>query len=122
VDLSDNLKSTTSEPQRYWYGASIAEFLRASPDVVLGQLATNCTFALLPTQRDAWLAQIELLRAQLPSLIGSIFFEFNIPRMGRRIDVVLVIGPVVFALEFKIGEKSFDRSAIEQIWDYALDL
>jgi len=90
--------------------------------VVLGQLATNCTFALLPTQRDAWLAQIELLRAQLPSLIGSIFFEFNIPRMGRRIDAVLVIGPVVFALEFKIGEKSFDRSAIEQIWDYALDL
>ena len=107
---------------RNWYGASIAEFLNESPDAVLGQLATNCTFALLPTQRDAWLAQIELLRAQLSGLTGSVFFEFNIPRMGRRIDVVVLIGPVVFALEFKIGEKSFDRSAIEQVWDYALDL
>src|SRR4029450_7879933 len=53
---------------------------------------------------------------------GSIFFEFNIPRMGRRIDVVLVIGAVVFAIEFKVGEKAFDRSAIDQVWDYGLDL
>ena len=52
----------------------------------------------------------------------QIFFEFNIPRMGRRIDVVLVIGPVVFAIEFKVGEKTFDRSAIDQVWDYGLDL
>ena len=42
--------------------------------------------------------------------------------MGRRIDVVLVIGPVVFAIEFKVGEKTFDRSAIDQVWDYGLDL
>jgi hypothetical protein len=122
VDLSDDSKLTRPEAQRYWYGASISEFLRASSDVVLGQLTTNCTFALLPTQRDAWLAQIELLGAQIAGLTGSIFFEFNIPRMGRRIDVILVIGPVAFALEFKIGEKSFDRSSIEQVWDYALDL
>ena len=42
--------------------------------------------------------------------------------MGRRIDVVLVIGPVIFAIEFKVGEKTFDRSAIDQVWDYGLDL
>ena len=42
--------------------------------------------------------------------------------MGRRIDTVLVIGPVVFAIEFKVGEKTFDRSAIDQVWDYGLDL
>ena len=42
--------------------------------------------------------------------------------MGRRIDVVLVIGSVIFAVEFKVGEKAFDRSAIEQVWDYGLDL
>lgn len=106
----------------YWYGASIAEFIAAAPETVLGRLSTNCTFALLPTQRDAWLAQIELLRGHLVGLTGSIFFEFNIPRMGRRIDVVLVIGPVVFAVEFKVGEKTFDRSAIDQVWDYGLDL
>ena len=42
--------------------------------------------------------------------------------MGRRIDVVLVIGSVIFAVEFKVGEKTFDRSAIDQVWDYGLDL
>jgi hypothetical protein len=68
------------------------------------------------------LAEIEFLQSKLSDLAGSIFFEFNIPRMGRRIDVVLVIGSVIFAVEFKVGEKTFDRSAIEQVWDYGLDL
>jgi len=107
---------------RFWYGATIPEFLGLQTDAVVGRLAVNCDFALIPTQRDAWLAQIEFLRSQLNDLTGSIFFEFNIPRMGRRIDVVLVIGPVVFAIEFKVGEKTFDRSAIDQVWDYGLDL
>jgi len=107
---------------RSWYGATIAEFLGSQTDAVVGQLAVNCDFALIPTQRDAWLAQIEFLRSQLNDLTGSIFFEFNIPRMGRRIDVVLVVGAVVFAIEFKVGEKTFDRSAIDQVWDYGLDL
>ena len=113
---------TRSSSLRFWYGASIAEFLDAADDAVLGELARSCDFALIPTQRDAWLAQIEFLRSQLSGLSGSVFFEFNIPRMGRRIDAVLVIGPVVFAIEFKVGEKTFDRSAIDQVWDYGLDL
>ena len=116
------MTKTKATSMRYWYGASIAEFIAAAPETVIGHLSTNGTFALLPTQRDAWLAQIELLRGHLVGLTGSIFFEFNIPRMGRRIDVVLVIGPVVFAVEFKVGEKTFDRSAIDQVWDYGLDL
>jgi hypothetical protein len=107
---------------RFWYGASIGEFLAAADEVVLGDLARNCDFALIPTQRDAWLAQIEFLRSRLAGLVGFIFFEFNIPRMGRRIDTVLVIGPVVFAIEFKIGQETFDRAAIDQVWDYGLDL
>src|SRR5262245_39895981 len=83
---------------RYWYGDTITNFLQTNPDAVLGQLATNCQFNLTPTQRDAWVAQIELLRSQVEGLEGSLFFEFNIPRMGRRIDVVLVIGPALFAI------------------------
>jgi hypothetical protein len=107
---------------RYWYGGSIADFLSTNPDAVLGQITANCNFNLIPTQRDAWIAQIEFLRSQLKGFSGSVFFEFNIPRMGRRIDVVAVIGPVVFVIEFKVGEKAFDRSAIDQVWDYGLDL
>jgi hypothetical protein len=107
---------------RYWYGASIRDFQTADNDIVLAQLTKNCSFGLLPTQREAWIAQIEILRTQLNGLAGSIFFEFNIPRMGRRIDAVLLIGPCVFAVEFKVGGKDFERSAKDQVWDYALDL
>ena len=42
--------------------------------------------------------------------------------MGRRIDVVLLIGPVIFVLEFKVGEREFTVHATDQTWDYALDL
>ncbi len=107
---------------RYWYGAPIGEFVAESSDGVVGQIVTNAEFAVLPTQRDAWLSQIAFLRSQLIELSGSIFFEFSIPRMGRRIDVVLLVGPVVFAIEFKVGEKTLDRAARDQVWDYALDL
>jgi schlafen family protein len=116
---SPNAKASS---RRFWYGASISDFVDASPEAILGELAFNCDFALIPTQRDAWFAQIEFLRDQLKGLHGSLFFEFNIPRMGRRIDVVLVIEAVAFAIEFKVGEKAFDRSAIDQVWDYGLDL
>ena len=53
---------------------------------------------------------------------GTPYLEFNIPRMGSRVDVVLLIGPVVFVVEFKVGEAKFDRAALDQVWDYALDL
>lgn len=94
----------------------------ADAQAILGNLTNNCDGSVIPTQRDAWLAQIRILRAQLSGMEGWVFFEFNIPRMGRRVDVILVIGQVVFALEFKVGEKAFDRAAIDQVWDYALDL
>ncbi|HXL82172.1 MAG TPA: DUF2075 domain-containing protein [Pyrinomonadaceae bacterium] len=42
--------------------------------------------------------------------------------MGRRIDVVLLIGSVLFVLEFKVGEKIFTSYALNQVYDYALDL
>src|SRR5947207_8925452 len=117
--------STVSEGAaslRFWYGASVAEFVGTSTEKIVGQLTLNSSFDIDRTQAASWLAEIEFLQSTLSDLAGSIFFEFNIPRMGRRIDVVLVIGLVVFALEFKVGEKTFDRSAIDQVWDYGLDL
>jgi hypothetical protein len=107
---------------RAWYGATIADFFKGSADAILGRLAANSDFALIPSQRDAWIGQIEFLRSSLKDLTGTIFLEFNIPRMGRRIDAVLLIGPVVFVVEFKVGEEEFERAAVDQVWDYALDL
>ena len=36
--------------------------------------------------------------------------------------ICLLIGPVVFVIEFKVGARVFDRAALDQAWDYALDL
>ena len=113
---------TLSASSRAWYDAPVADFLQSSTDSVLGRLSTNCDFALIPSQRDAWVGQIDILRSSLKGVMGTLFLEFNIPRMGRRIDVVLLTGCLVFVVEFKVGENEFDRAAVDQVWDYALDL
>jgi hypothetical protein len=122
MEANAETSTAVTASSRAWYGADIAEFLSTAPDAILGQLAANCEFTLLPSQTAAWLAQIAFLRNHLTGLSGSIFFEFNIPRMGRRIDAVILIQSIIFVVEFKVGEVTFDRAAIDQVWDYALDL
>ena len=107
---------------RAWYDDSVSRFCDTDIDSILGRLTANSDFAVLPGQRDAWLTEIELLQEQLFGLSGSLFMEFSIPRMGRRIDAVLLLGPAVFVIEFKVGSADFDRAAVDQAWDYALDL
>ena len=108
--------------KREFYSDSIANFQNTSSEEILGKLTLANSFALEQTQRDAWLEEINILRKVLSAYQGHIYFEYSIPRMGQRIDVVLLIGPVIFVLEFKIGEKEFASYAIDQVWDYALDL
>lgn len=92
------------------------------PNEIIGQLVQNNEFALEQTQRDAWQAEINILQKSLQPYEGAIYFEYSIPRMGRRIDVVVLIGSTIFVLEFKVGERKFPAYAIDQVWDYALDL
>jgi len=108
--------------KREYFSDSIANFLKTTPNEIIGVLARNNDYSLEQTQRDAWLEEINILQKALLQFDGAIYFEYSIPRMGKRIDVVLLIGPAIFVLEFKIGEKEFLSSAIDQVWDYALDL
>ncbi len=107
---------------RYYYSDTISNFLLATTEQILGSLSGNSEFADEQTQKEAWKLQIKILKQVLKNYEGEIFFEYSIPRMGKRIDVLLVIEHVIFILEFKVGEKEFTGSAIEQVWDYALDL
>ncbi|MDD2286650.1 MAG: DUF2075 domain-containing protein [Bacteroidales bacterium] len=107
---------------RYFYSNSIQNFLLETEESILGKLAYNNDFSLELTQKSAWLKEIEILKHILFKYPGTIFFEYSIPRMGRRIDVVLIIRSVIFVLEFKVGEKEFTANAVDQVWDYALDL
>ena len=107
-----------------YYSSSLAEFLIAQDEAVLGKLTENSLFPIELEQRNAWSQQIELLKEPLKpwSNQGHVFFEFVVPRMGRRIDVLVIIQNAIFVIEFKVGESHFTRHALDQAWDYALDL
>ena len=107
---------------RAYYSDSIAKFLSRSPEEITGILSCASQFSVLQTQQQAWQYQINLLRPILGNYEGKIYFEYAIPRMGRRIDVLLLIGPAIFVLEFKVGEQEFTAYGVDQVWDYALDL
>lgn len=111
-------------PGRAYYVAPFAEFLQQDENTVLGELAKGSPFAIEPTQRDAWIEQVSVMKQALAhhGSDGLIAFEFAVPRMGKRIDVLLVAGGVVFVLEFKVGERTHSADGINQVWDYALDL
>lgn len=108
--------------RREYYSDTIANFLKTTPNEILGELVKSNDFALEQTQRDAWLEEINILQKTLQPYKGSIYFEYSIPRMGKRIDVVVITGSTIFVLEFKVGENEFPSHAIDQVWDYALDL
>ncbi len=108
--------------KREYYSDSIATFLKTKSDEILGTLTRNSDFDVEQNQRDAWIEEIHILQKTLQGHDGAIYFEYSIPRMGKRIDVVLLIGPVICVLEFKIGEKEFLTYATDQVFDYALDL
>ena len=108
--------------KREYYTDTITKFHETSNDEILGRLVTNNDFALEQTQRGAWIEQITILKDVLKPYQGALYFEYSIPRMGKRIDVVVIIQSTIFVLEFKVGEKEFHSYDVDQVWDYALDL
>lgn len=108
--------------RNYYYKDSISSFLSKTTSDIIGEITRNNTFDTLFKQNSAWEYEIEFLKKALNSYEGTIFFEFSIPRMGKRVDVLLLIEGVVFLIEFKVGEKNYLRADIEQVYDYALDL
>jgi hypothetical protein len=105
-----------------YYAADVGTFLAGTPNAILGDLTAGTPFRLEPEQRDAWVTQVQVLQGALSGIEGAIFLELSVPRIGSRLDAVLIAGPAIFAIEFKIGERAFRRDHINQVWDYALDL
>ncbi len=108
--------------KRYFYSNSIENFIASSSDEILGIIAKESPFDITDLQRNAWCEEIDILKKILHQKSGEIIFEYSIPRLGKRVDVVLLIDGIVFVLEFKVGSKEFAKQDAEQVWDYALDL
>ena len=106
-----------------YYTASITEFLKAQPENVLGHLAAQHAHDLDPLQRHAWIEQTALLQNVLSDMgDGWLALEFAIPRMGKRVDAIVIFQGIVFVVEFKMGAKQYVAGAVDQVIDYALDL
>jgi len=104
-----------------YYDAGIAEFLESSTESILGALVMSSGDDA-KEQKSAWLEEIALLKAALRGHDGHLFLEFTVPRLGDRIDAVVLSAGVIVPIEFKVGASRFNTADINQAWDYALDL
>ena len=109
---------------RTYYSAAIAEFLKHSTNEILGTIHANDISAETTIQQsNTWESEVKILKDQLRTFSeGRIIFEYTIPRMGKRVDVVVLHKNIVFLLEFKVGDSEYRQSTYDQVFDYALDL
>lgn len=109
---------------RSYYSAPITDFLRQSDREILGIIHANDISAETTIQQsNTWEVEIAILKDQLRAFSeGRIIFEYTIPRMGKRVDTVILYRNIVFLLEFKCGDTEYRDSTYDQVYDYALDL
>ncbi|MCB9081889.1 MAG: DUF2075 domain-containing protein [Lewinellaceae bacterium] len=106
----------------YYFKDTIESFLAKSTEEIIGFITLANQFDSNALQNKSWEQQIPILKRALQGFRGTIFFEFSIPRMGKRVDSIVIVEDVVFVIEFKVGENRYHSYQVEQVWDYALDL
>ena len=110
---------------RCLYENSFYGFMNDAESSVFGKLCDHYHGDVRTTTREAWLDEISIMKDTLSKLgdrSGRIIFEYDIPRIGKRIDVVLLLEGIIFCIEFKVGEKHILEADVDQVFDYALDL
>lgn len=110
---------------RCLFNRDFETFLTLDANEILGTLCDSFHGTALTTTIEAWKAEIVILKnviSQLNDRKGQIIFEYDIPRLGKRIDVVLLYRGIIFCLEFKVGESRILEMDVDQVLDYALDL
>lgn len=106
-----------------YYNSTIKEFLERDEQSILGALTSSENiFDITPKSSTAWVSEIKTMKKSLKDIDGYIHFEFIIPRMGKRVDILLVIKNIIFIIEFKVGSDEYDNASITQVTDYALDI
>lgn len=109
---------------RSYYSAQVTEFLQQSSSEIIGIIHSNDISAETTIQQsNTWESEVQILKEQLRMFTdGRIVFEYTIPRMGKRVDVVVLHKNIVFLLEFKCGDTEYRQSTFDQVYDYAMDL
>ena len=110
---------------RCLYDSSFKKFLESDDNAIFGTLCDKYHGEALTTTREAWRSEISIMKNILSNFAdkdGKIIFEYDIPRLGKRVDVVLLLEGIIFCLEFKVGESKILEADVDQVLDYALDL
>lgn len=120
----DSPQPPTHRLRRYGYGQPASTFCVTPTEAIVGELTQRSLFDVEQAQVAAWVESIDVLKQTLRPWASEahLFLEFDIPRLGRRIDAVVVLRHVVFVIEFKVGASKFLAQDIDQVVDYALDL
>ncbi len=111
---------------RAWFHCTGAELLAAEPDFVVGRLASEQQrrgFAGTADQDGAWRGQVAALRAGLGEARGetwTVALEFELTRLERRVDAVILTDRAIVCCEFKTAEPT--PAALRDVDDYALRL
>lgn len=109
--------------KRSYYSNDIHSFLNQDNYSIFGEITTNDQFSAEDLQKNTWNREIEILKRELSQFLdGHIIFKYTIPRIGNRVDNIVIYKGIIFLLEFKVGEKRYPSYAIEQVTDYAFDL
>lgn len=118
-----NKYTFSTQNGKAYYCNSIPEFIKDDSSSIIGQLVRH-SFEINIDQADAWENQIKELQTRLHKcgIEGDVIFEYDIVRLGKRIDVILLIRHMVFSLEFKNGKTVFTAQDAQQAEDYALDI
>ena len=114
-----------SKSPRCLYHSNLDSFLKKDKEYIFGILCDRYHGDTPTPTREAWKKEIEILQSVLHTWKesdGHIVFEYDIPRLGKRIDAVLLLKGIIFCLEFKVGEKDIHEADVDQVLDYALDL
>ncbi len=108
---------------------TVADFLAADPQPLVARLAYDDAQRFRgnePRQLRAWAETLRALHAALAlwpqAAAWRLLLEYDIQRLGRRIDAVLVTPRAVLVLEFKAGATQFSNQDRAQVEDYAIDL
>lgn len=118
-----NKYTFSTQTGKAYYCNSIPGFIKDTSTSIIGHLVKRA-FDNNDKQIDAWNNQICELQRKLEecAMEGDIIFEYDIVRLGKRIDVILLIKHMVFSLEFKNGKNMYTAMDAQQAEDYAIDI
>ena len=111
--------------ERCLYANSFENFIKADDNAIFGIIDSNAHGVTLTTAKEAWQAEIAIMKTVLAPYAyqdARVLFEYDIPRLGKRVDVILLLRGIIFCIEFKAGESRILEADVDQVLDYALDL